>query len=108
MDRLGLPGDHHHRRRGFVQSDGSVRLVRQRPTEERPDEVREVNVETWIVEYRDLDDVLNGTWTRSGVYNNDEPGARDDYRILKNVYASVRIGKIVTKIEWEDHELHTA
>ena len=61
-----------------------------------------MSVDTWIVEYRDLDNVLNGTWTRSGVYVNDEPGARDDYDILKEVYVNVRIGKTVTKIEWEE------
>lgn len=65
---------------------------------------REVNVDTWIVEFRDLDDIVQGTWSRNGVYVGDEAGARDDYRILKEVYVSVRIGKTVTKIEWESHE----
>lgn len=56
----------------------------------------------WVVEYRTLDDVMAGTWTRNGIYSNDEFGARDDYRILKEVFVHVRIGKQITKVEWEN------
>ena len=56
----------------------------------------------WVVEYRTLDDILQGTWTRNEIYIGDEYGARDDYRILKQVFVHVRIGREVSKIEWED------
>ena len=55
----------------------------------------------WVVEYRTLDDILQGTWTRNDTYPDDEYGARDDYRILKQVFVHVRIGREVTRIEWE-------
>lgn len=63
-----------------------------------------MNVDAWVVEFRDLDDIIRDTWSRNDVYVGDEAGARDDYRILKEVYVNVRIGKAVTKIEWESHE----
>lgn len=61
-----------------------------------------MNPETWVVEYRTFKDVAKGTWTRNDVYVDDYYGAQDDYRILKEVFVHVRIGKQVTKIEWEN------
>ena len=61
-----------------------------------------MNPEVWVVEYRTLDDIVAGTWTRNDTYPHDEFGARDDYRVLKEVFVHVRIGKQVTKVIWED------
>ena len=61
-----------------------------------------MNPDVWVVEYRTLEDITKGTWTRNDVYVDDYFGAQDDYRILKEVFVHVRIGKQVTKIEWED------
>ena len=58
--------------------------------------------DVWVVEYRTLGDIVAGTWTRNDVYVGDHLGAQDDYRILKEVFVHVRIGKQVTKIEWEN------
>jgi hypothetical protein len=61
-----------------------------------------VNETVWVVEYKTLDNIAQGGWTRNDIYPGDEYGARDDYRILKQVFVHVRIGKRVSKIEWED------
>lgn len=59
-------------------------------------------MKTWIVEYKDFDDLVNGAWTHHDRYPNDQDGAYSDYMQLKQAFVHVRIGYEETKIVWQE------